>query len=173
MHESNAVKKVVQEDTGDWLSALLDGELPGEAGRDGVAMLAKDPEARQRWRDYALIGDALRGQAVMSAQTMARFQAALAEEPTLLAPLPHKRNLTPSALWLAAAATVAGITWTVLSAAPDSAPPAPLAAASVNDLSKVSADVLPYLAAHQDYAHAVLSTPEMNLTQVTLSEVAR
>jgi len=40
-------------------------------------------------------------------------------------------------------------------------------------MPQVNSEVLPYLAAHQDYAHAVLSTPEMNITQVSLSEVAR
>lgn len=172
MNESNAVKKVEME-AGEWLSALLDGQLDGEQGRNAIAELSRDEAARQRWAEYGLIGDALRDQAYDTSGTMSRFRAALADEPTVLAPLPAKRSMTPPSLWLAAAATVAGITWVVLTSAPDAGVPVPIAVVPVNGMPQVGAEVLPYLAAHQDYAHAVLSTPEMNITQVSFSEVAR
>jgi sigma-E factor negative regulatory protein RseA len=172
MNESNAVKKVEME-AGEWLSALLDGELDGEQGRRAIAELTRDAAARERWAEYGLIGDALRDQAYDTAATLSRFRAVLADEPTVLAPLPAKRSMAPPSLWLAAAATVAGITWVVLTSAPDVGAPVPIAAVPVNGMPQASADILPYLTAHQDYAHAVLSTPEMNITQVSLSEVAR
>jgi sigma-E factor negative regulatory protein RseA len=172
MNESSAVRKV-EADADDWLSALIDGEEPGEAGRQAAGRLLKDDAARRRWAEYALIGDALRGQGAESGRLMSRFRDALAEEPTVLAPLPSRRSLTPPALWLAAAATVAGITWTVLNAAPETGSAIPIAAAPMNGMPQMAAEVAPYLAAHQDYAHAVLSTPEMNITQVSLSEVSR
>lgn len=172
MNESSAVKKV-ESDAGDWLSALMDGEVPGDVGQQAAGQLAKDEEARRRWAEYALIGDALRGQGIESGQFLSRFRAALVDEPTVLAPLPAKRSLTPPVLWLAAAATVAGITWTVLSSAPETGQVIPIAATPVDGMPQMAAEVAPYLAAHQDYAHAVLSAPEMNITQVSLSEVSR
>lgn len=172
MNESNAVKQVEPE-SGAWLSALLDGELIGEEGRKAISGLGQDDADRQRWSEYALIGDALRGQAYDTSTSMSRFRSALAGEPTVLAPLPAKRNMTPPALWLAAAATVAGITWVVLSSAPEAQAPIPIAVAPANGMPVASAEVIPYLAAHQDYAHAVLATPEMNITQVSLTEVSR
>jgi sigma-E factor negative regulatory protein RseA len=172
MNESNAVRQA-ETDLDDGLSALMDGEWPAEAGRDVLARLIKDAEAPGRWAEYALIGDALRGQAMESARFMSGFRAQLAEEPTVLAPMPARTNLTLPVLWLAAAATVAGIAWTVLNASPEAAPPVPIAATPANAAPQLAAEVVPYLAAHQDYAHAVLSTPEMNITQVSMSEVSR
>lgn len=148
----------------DWLSALLDGELDDDAARAALARLKGDGEAGGRWAEYSLIGDALRGDQGDSARFRARFQAALAAEPTVLAPA--KPRLTPaSALWVAAAAAVAAITWTVLESGPESQPGLPMAQAPL-----ATAEVDPYLAAHQDFAHAVVATPEMRLTPVTLAE---
>jgi len=44
----------------DRISALMDGELgDGEAG-DSIGLLASDAQARDAWRTYHLIGDAMR-----------------------------------------------------------------------------------------------------------------
>jgi negative regulator of sigma E activity len=45
------------------LSALADGLLERDAARGVIARASDDAEARDRWTRYALIGDALRGNA--------------------------------------------------------------------------------------------------------------
>jgi hypothetical protein len=72
-------------------SALLDGELRGEAFARACIALESDALARQRWHDYHLVGEALRhgaeglGVAVSSPRThdevfLSRLQARLAQE---------------------------------------------------------------------------------------------
>ncbi len=185
----------------EWVSALLDGELEdAEAGR-GLARLGKDDSAHAVWSEYALIGDIMRGCAADSARLDSRFRAALAAEPTVLAPLPANRDTRRPFYWMAAAAAVAGITWSVLSVAPPPDGPAlPVAVTSpaegaaglasdsfadsatnsvANSVPNTAAGdapthhVMPYLAAHQDYAYAVVSEPEMRFTQVSLREAGR
>jgi sigma-E factor negative regulatory protein RseA len=177
MMQTNAQKTPASGDE-DGLSALADGELDfdGSGWQIDPARLGRqlqDEAVVRQWREFALIGDALRGQYSDTTAFMARFRAALAEEPTVLAPLPAKRELKPPLLWLAAAATVAGIAWVVFQPSPDTAPDIPLASIDEADSTRVAAELSPYLLAHQDYAHAVLTAPEMNVTRVALSGVGR
>jgi len=138
------------------ISAFMDGE-EGDAVAAQVARLKQDPALRERWDTYHLIGDALRGSAHPAADAafMARFSAALAKEPTVLAPraLPAKRVLPRLALPLAASfGGVALVAWLALSNNPLVNPPTPQGgqqAAAVP--AAVKADdgaVKEYLAAH-------------------------
>lgn len=160
-----------------WLSALLDGELDDEEARPAVARLGQDAEAARRWSEYSLIGDAMRGCLADSARLDARIRAALAEEPTVLAPMPASPPSHRTYYWLAAAASVAAIAWGVLSVSPHGgeAPVVPVAANSepVEPGPAPGSEVQAYLAAHQDYAYAVASEPEMRLTRVSLAGEAR
>lgn len=92
------------------ISAFMDGEL-GEDEVDGQVRRLKSDEHAADWATYHLIGDVLRGERThLSADFTARFRAALAEEPTVLAPpsaAPRKRSLQWYAM--SAAASVAGI----------------------------------------------------------------
>jgi hypothetical protein len=95
--------------------------------------------------------------------------AALEDEPTVLAPMRKTSNRRP-ALWLAAA-TVVAITWGLWNAGPREETFAPLAANQNADLARASTEsgnAMPYLAAHQDFAQAVVSPSEMSFTKVTL-----
>ena len=156
-----------QED--DTLSALLDGELSDQAARLAIRQLTIDPIRQARFSDYCAIGDFMRGQHDDLPDLTSKVMAALEDEPTVLAPTrkpPARRPL----LWLAAA-TCAAITWGLWGAAPRQDNALPLA--SLQAPTRVPADVMPYLAAHQDYAQAVLTTPEMRITPVSLSGDAR
>lgn len=151
--------------TQDNFSALLDGELSDQSARLAIRQLGGDPDARARFAEYCAIGDLLRGHHQDLPGLTEKVMAALEDEPTVLAPMrqsPRKRPL----LWLAAAACAA-ITWGLWSAAPRQESVAPLAAAQPP--AHAPADVMPYLAAHQDYAQAVLTAPEMQFTRVSLS----
>lgn len=153
----------------DSLSALLDGELSDQSAQLALRQLANDPTRQARFAEYCAIGDLLRGHHNDIPDLTQKIMTALEDEPTLLAPLrktPQRRPL----LWLAAA-TCAAITWGLWSAVPRQENAVPLASLQVP--AHPPADVMPYLAAHQDYAQAVLTVPEMHFSRVSLSGDAR
>ncbi|MDD5389202.1 MAG: sigma-E factor negative regulatory protein [Gallionellaceae bacterium] len=155
--------------TYDDLSALLDGELSDQSARLAIRRLGGEPDARTRFAEYCAIGDLLRGHHHDLPGLTEKVMAALEDEPTVLAPRRKATNQRPL-LWLAAAACAA-ITWGLWGVAPRQENIAPLAAAQIP--AHAPADVAPYLAAHQDYAQAVLTVPEMHFTRVSLSREAR
>lgn len=67
------------------VSALADGQLSGEALARGLQVLAEDPEAREAWQAYHLIGDVLRhpelAASTPSPDFMGRLAQRLAQEP--------------------------------------------------------------------------------------------
>ncbi len=70
------------------LSALVDGELPASQAGGLLDALGRDPELRDQWERYHLIGGALRGEAASLAyrEIAERTRARIAAEPTVLAP---------------------------------------------------------------------------------------
>jgi anti-sigma factor RsiW len=148
------------------LSALLDGELSNEEARRALRHLDAHAGAQERAWEYLAVGDALRGMHAnaLAPDLTARVMAALEQEPTLLAPM-HKPRDRRTTLWLAAAAVTA-ITWGLWHNLPDRGPAIPMAANDVHP----PVDVQPYLAAHQDFAQAVIAPAEMDFTQVSLME---
>lgn len=131
-------------DAGDarWLlSAMADGEAgEAELGRGLAAWTGTDPQARQSWHAYHLIGDVLRSEDLASPPRrdrdfLQRLSARLDDEPAVLAPQP----LPPAAAsgrrrsWVLPVAMAAGVmglaSALVLSLAPaGSDAPAPLLA---------------------------------------------
>ena len=69
------------------LSALFDGELQGDAARFAIKRLGHDPQWRQAFGNWQLLGDALRGQAssVAPGDFAARVTAAVSAEPERVA----------------------------------------------------------------------------------------
>lgn len=165
MMTKSANQTFPQVDEDDSLSALLDGELPEEDARLILRRLGGSADLQGRFQEYCAVGDALRG--LLGGPTAphltARVLAELEQEPTILAPMRRGRDRRAT-LWLAAAAVTA-ITWGLWSSLPDRGPAMPLAA---NGAPAV--DVQPYLAAHQDFAQAVIAPAEMHFTQVSLVE---
>jgi sigma-E factor negative regulatory protein RseA len=89
------------------LSALMDDHLDGASCDECLEQLNKDPELRERWALYHLIGDTLRG---TTAHTLpSSFRDRLTAEPTVLAPrrAPH-RSVGRSA-WHYALPAAAGV----------------------------------------------------------------
>src|SRR4051812_13559330 len=99
----------------DRISQLMDGELDDRAAADAIQALsgedrAGDSEARDTWRMYHLISDAMRDTPVLSAGFAARVAERLAAEPAVLSPnrikpQPRKWFAMPAA----AAAGLAGV----------------------------------------------------------------
>ena len=146
------------------LSALLDGELSEEMARLAIRQLGQNPAERSRHVEYQAIGDAMRGLSAQHSGFTDRVMAALEKEPVILAPVAKKSERRP-ALWLAAA-SAAAITWGLWQSSPNEEISAPMAA--VQQPASQSADAMPYLAAHQDFAQAVISEPEMRYTKASL-----
>jgi sigma-E factor negative regulatory protein RseA len=95
------------------ISALMDGELTDEEFAGRIQQFTSE-EGAEDWRTYHLIGDVLRGDLMFSSMSSSglaeRLGAALAAEPTILAPAAFRkptRGLQRYAM--AAAASVAGI----------------------------------------------------------------
>jgi sigma-E factor negative regulatory protein RseA len=149
------------------ISRLMDGEVdPQEFDR--ICSEMKAPDAMATWVCYHVIGDQLRGAHGVSARFATRFCAALATEPTVLAPQ-SASQLTQSAqrgrttqvataAW-AVAATLAAITvvgWTAFSMV-DTPPTAVARAREAATVRAAQAKPLPdgasdYLLAHQEYS---------------------
>jgi sigma-E factor negative regulatory protein RseA len=112
----------------DRISALMDGELDDRAAALALDTLASEGEARDTWRTYHLISDALGKSRMLSEGFSERVAAALAKEPTVLAP--RRRPAGEPRRWVALAAGVAAVSlvgW--LGFAPQQTAVAPLAQA--------------------------------------------
>jgi len=70
----------------DRISALMDGELDDKSAAVAIEALESDGAARDTWRTYHVISDALGKSRMLSAGFSERVGAALAKEPTVLAP---------------------------------------------------------------------------------------
>lgn len=157
----------------DKISALMDGELDAHHNEAQFARLKNDTEARACWDTYHLIGDALRGERIVSKNLSGRLSERLAQEPTVLAPSrakPTGRRIAPYA-WSAAASlsAVALVGWMAFngpftpqpqsvalsSQAPAAAPAVPATPVSVTaPLASVPSDgrMNEYLMAHQEFS---------------------
>src|SRR5258705_9297464 len=96
----------------DRISQLMDGELDDRAAADAIHALsgedkAGDGEARDTWRMYHLISDAMRDTPVLSAGFAARVAEKLAAEPTVLSP--NRLKPQPRAWFAMPAAAAAGL----------------------------------------------------------------
>ncbi|MFO1324060.1 MAG: sigma-E factor negative regulatory protein [Burkholderiales bacterium] len=143
------------------ISRLMDGDMSDAEFERCVAEL-KSSDAIHTWTCYHVIGDHLRSAGAHSPRFAARFHAALAAEPTVLAPMarPHVPAQPATFAW-AVAATLAAVTvvgWTAFSMV--DAPPTAMAkareAASVRAAQVKPPADLPtdYLVAHQEYSPA-------------------
>ncbi|MDD4880530.1 MAG: sigma-E factor negative regulatory protein [Gallionellaceae bacterium] len=172
MDKLNA-QRLPDTDAEEWLSALFDGELDPDESKRGIVRAGKEADAARLWAEYSLIGDVMRGCRVERPGLNARILAALAEEPTVLAPMPAEPVHHRPYYLMAAAAAVAAIAWTVIYVSPQGGGE-PAVTVAANDVPATVAlasnnDAQPYLAAHQDYAYAVAGEPEMRFTQVSLA----
>jgi sigma-E factor negative regulatory protein RseA len=91
------------------ISALMDGELEARELQEPLAALRDDASARDAWRTYHLISDALQGRALMSTDCLQRVSARLAQEPILLGPLPSDLHAPPRARWFVPSALAASV----------------------------------------------------------------
>lgn len=76
----------------EWVSAAVDGEVDEQA----LAELAANKDSHEQWRDYHMIGDAMRGELpkTMNLDLSASIAAAIELEPAILAPAQPKLEET-------------------------------------------------------------------------------
>ena len=147
------------------ISALMDGELERHESAGPLDALKSDGEARDSWRAYHLIGDAMRDTRMLSGGFAARVAAKLAAEPTVMAParlaqrLERPRwQLLSAAASLAAVAMVTGAWYVVAGRGRAGAPGRAGRAGSSGLRLRRAAQVQPpdsandYLYAHQGYS---------------------
>jgi sigma-E factor negative regulatory protein RseA len=91
------------------ISALMDGELDIEDQDAELRRIKGNDDLMLNWETYHLIGDVLRQERVLGAGFNDRFRAALAKEPTVLAPRPLASARKARLYALSAAASVAGV----------------------------------------------------------------
>ena len=90
------------------ISELMDGELESREAAAPLEALKSEGEARDAWRSFHVIGDAMRDTGTLSAGFAARVAARLAQEPTVVAPSRPRVERPRAAPWtLAAAASLA------------------------------------------------------------------
>ncbi|OGA48467.1 MAG: hypothetical protein A3F74_21380 [Betaproteobacteria bacterium RIFCSPLOWO2_12_FULL_62_58] len=101
----------------DKISALMDGELDERQARQELARLRQQRELRESWDTFHLIGDALRGDALLSANLKRRVSERLAQEPIVMAPRRRAaRKIVTYALSAAASiSAVALVGWVAIS----------------------------------------------------------
>lgn len=143
------------------ISALVDGELEDAAAQGPLQALGGQEEARETWRRYHLIGDAMRGTPALSPGFQARLGARLAAEPTVLAPVrhawqPQRGHWMAMAAGLAAVAFVGGVFFQ--SVQQPALAPVAKGEPAVAPTAEAPAQVAPpeaandYLLAHQGYS---------------------
>jgi len=143
----------------DTISQLMDGELDDRPAAQVIGALGSEGEARDAWRAYHLIGDAIRDTRLLSPGFAARVMDKLAAEPTVLSPhpLPGSRRRNWLAVPAALAAGVAGVAvvgWLALAPqaqAPLQAPMAQLQPQKPQTIPLPSATP-DYLLAHQGFS---------------------
>ena len=160
------------------LSCLMDGELGPDETRLLLQSLCSDDELRSEWTAFHVVGDALRSQEVAAEHSTtfcSRVSAAIAREPTVLAPRasshwsPGRRYLAPG---LAVAASIAAISFVAVpllrgpapaptTVAQAAAPSAPVTVAADEGTRRAAATVAnvramqAYLAAHRELTTGV------------------
>lgn len=141
------------------ISALMDGELERQASAGPVDALRSAGEARDTWRRYHLIGDAMRDTRMLSAGFSDRVAAKLAAEPTVIAPSRIPAPRLPRLQLLSAAASLAAVAlvgWFAF--APQESGPQLAVAPKQEIVAQETAQVAPpaeandYLYAHQGYS---------------------
>lgn len=137
------------------ISALFDGELEEHEAPLAWKAIKADSGLPRKWRDYQLIGDALRGERDLAGDICKQVMRGLEDEPVVFAPRPRKPAAWPRAL-MAAAASLAGVAvvgWLALAQRPSPEEPAVLAqskpAAAAVARPTAAPPMQEYLLAHQ------------------------
>jgi sigma-E factor negative regulatory protein RseA len=149
------------------ISALMDDEIAVDDAEHLLTSIHTSKQASQTWNHYHLIGDAMRGDVVLSSDFKHKLMQKIEQEPTVLAPSASQVSVNKTevlkdklpATWSIAAsfAAVMVVGWMALQQQSQSDnPPAVLAVAEVSTTSNESIPA-EYLTAHQSSAPSISS----------------
>ena len=149
----------------DRISALMDGEVDQKSAAQLIEALTRDAEAVRTWRNYHLIGDAMRGGLLLSEGFTERLAQRLAAEPTVLAPR-RIRTESPRLFTVSAAAAslaaVAFVGWMAFAPQTQVAPARRATVAQIQAPVEAKPVLVPlpnaandYLLAHQGFSPRV------------------
>lgn len=139
------------------ISTLMDGEADGQEAHQAMLRLKDTGDARETWAAYHLIGDVMRGDGLPAFDVSQRVAAAIAQEPTVIAPQRSSRASKPMTYALSAAASISAIAvvgWMAFSTVAVTNPPVEVARAVVQPeaplvSSPSDGQMNEYLLAHQ------------------------
>jgi sigma-E factor negative regulatory protein RseA len=154
------------------ISSLMDGELEASEAERAIRSCCASPEAEDKWQQYHLIGEVLRGDKPHPTRTASRVREALAAEPAIIARPRRVLDSTFGRVAFAAAASVAtigvvgwiGMQGGQLSSSPVVAknPTGIQPVANKSTIAAPGAEVQDYLAAHRQLPSAELYRPVNN-----------
>jgi len=154
------------------LSSLVDGELGADEADRVIGTCCGNGQLKQKWQEYHLIGEALRGERPRLGSSTGRIMDAIGREPTVLSPK-RRTVANPGRIALAAAAsvaTVAVVGWigmqdsatpagpSVAKSAPATVEAGPVAVANVVPLNNVNE----YVVVHRQLPNAQFYRPVAN-----------
>ncbi len=158
------------------ISSLMDGELEPDQAERAIRSCCTSREAQQKWQEYHLIGEVLRGGVPHPTRTAERVHDALAKEPAMIARPRRAHETLAGRVALAAAASVATVGvvgWIGSQGGSPAAPAAPVAArtpaapaiqpvANTTPAPASAVEVQQYMAAHKQLPSAELYRPVTN-----------
>src|SRR3954463_563424 len=156
------------------ISSLMDGELESSEAERAIKACCASREVAQKWQEYHLIAEVLRGGVPHPTRTAERVRESLAAEPAIIARPKRVMDSTLGRVAFAAAASVATIGvvgWIGSQGGGGGASPGEVVAkspSSVQPVSNVTAvpaptvDVQDYLAAHRQMPSPDLYRPVNN-----------
>ena len=78
------------------ISALIDDEIAVEDAMHIITSMQSQKQAAEAWQHYHLIGDVMRGNAILSKDFKQNLMKKIDAEATVLSPAAHKTNAQPS-----------------------------------------------------------------------------